>query len=388
MDRGHSVEVYEASVSAPLSSQERVLPNNRRSIKESWDYFRAHLTLFAALQRLGLISHHAWFPAPSYFVPFTKNSPIPAPRPIDDFTASSLLRWAGEAVIVATPFLAWMAMSDTIPGLIDGILPYVLSWMPSPSEHGKTLPRPYTPPLSPQRRAQILPAMDVEPLEVAVDPSVQDVDAGVVQGPLDTTIPASQEHQAPDEGTASGTETVNRRASVFSTRGDDYPTDDEGQEGISATLISFDVEATDATEAPPGLWSAELRPSFGQDPRLGATTLPTYLDTHLTRLPAHLAARIFTNTLVRLFLAPCEATALRLITRSMLLRVGLPLAGIYNVNMADGLTLTAVVNYLGVELLLIGLSGEVWATFAAISQWLHKSEEEWKSHDEEMQIQK
>lgn len=281
-----------------------------------------------------------------------------------------------------------MAISDTIPGLIDGIFPYVLSWMPSPSERGRMLPRPYTPPLSPQRLAPIPPGPDVEPLDEAVDLSASASGADVVQGLLDAVNISNNEYQATDEAAALGTETANRRTSVFSTRGDDYPTDDEGQEGISATLISFDVEATDATEAPPGLWSAELRPSFGQDPRFASTTLPTYLDTHLTRLPARLAANIFTNTAVRLLLVPCEATALRLVTRSMLLRAGLPLAGIYSVNMADGLTLTSVVNYLGVELLLMGLSGEIWATFAALSQWLHMNEEEWKSHDEEMQIQK
>lgn len=371
-----------------------VYANIQGSVKASWDYFRAHLTLFAALQRLSVIPNHVWLPAPCYFIPFTEESPIPAPSPIDDFTVPSLLRWVGEAVVSAVPFVAWMAISDTIPGLIDGIFPIVLSWMPRPSERGRMLPRPYTPPLSPQPLAPITPGPDVGPLDEAVEFSVpgaagDPVGDPVLRGILNAALnPANHEHQATHEAAALGSETANRRTSVFSMRGDDYPTDDEGQEGISATLISFDVEATDATEAPPGLWSAELRPSFGQDPRFASTTLPTYLDTHLTRLPACLAASIFTNTVARLLLVPCEATALRLVSRSMLLRAGLPLAGIYRVNMADGLTLTSVVNYLGVELLLMGLSGEVWATFAALSQWLHMSEEEWKSHDEEMQTEK
>lgn len=169
-----------------------------------------------------------------------------------------------------------------------------------------------------------------------------------------------------------------RRQSTFSARGDDYASDEEEMEGVSATLISFDVEASESTEAPAGLWSAELRPSVASDANTVANSQPLYLDTMLTRLSPLMASHIFTDAVTRILMSPYEATALRLLARTFCLRQGLPCDDICNVNLLSGLNLTTLINFLGIEFLHLSISGEVWAAFTGLSQWFHKTEEEWK----------
>lgn len=168
---------------------------------------------------------------------------------------------------------------------------------------------------------------------------------------------------------------------MYSTRGDDFGSDDEDNEGVSATLISFDVEPTESDNAPPGLWSAELRPSSSPDSRSNGAAPPVYLDTLLTQLPALIASHIFTDAITRALVAPYEATALRLVARMYRLRQGLSCWDIYNANMLSGITSTSLVNFLGTELLYLTLSGEVWAVFTGIAQWFHMTEEEWKEDE-------
>lgn len=173
-----------------------------------------------------------------------------------------------------------------------------------------------------------------------------------------------------------------RRASTFSARGDEYISDEDENEGLTATLISFDVEATETTEAPAGLWSAELRPSANPDTRGSISGRgPMYQDTLLTQLPALVASHIFTDAVLRLLIAPYEATALRLVARTIRLRQGLPCTDIFGVNLLNGLSRTLVTNFLGIQFFHLVLSGEVWATFTTVSQYFHMTQEEWEQSD-------
>jgi hypothetical protein len=90
---------------------------------------------------------------------------------------------------------------------------------------------------------------------------------------------------------------------------------------------------------------------------------------------------MLSDAATRLLLAPYEATALRLIACTFRLRQGLPCWDIYNVSMLSGLTSTALINFLGTELLHLILAGEVWAIFTCVAQWFHVTEEEWKAED-------
>ncbi|PHH79064.1 hypothetical protein CDD80_5695 [Ophiocordyceps camponoti-rufipedis] len=174
-----------------------------------------------------------------------------------------------------------------------------------------------------------------------------------------------------------------RRPSIFSARADEYASDEEENEGVSATLISFDVEATDSSDAPPGLWSAELRPSAGTDSKSTASLLPVYLDTALTQLPVMAAGRTLGDALVRILTAPTEAIALRLVAHQFRWRIGYPGPRIYNINFSSQLSMTTfAVNFFATELLHLILCGEVWALFTGISQWYHRTDEQWQEEEE------
>ncbi|PTD09789.1 hypothetical protein FCULG_00008588 [Fusarium culmorum] len=175
-----------------------------------------------------------------------------------------------------------------------------------------------------------------------------------------------------------------RRPSTFSARGDDYASDEEDNEAVSATLISFDVEATaETSEAPPGLWSAELRPSV--DARGAVMPTTTYCDTMLTQIPPLIASHVFADAVLRLAIAPWEATALRLVAGTFRQRFGLPTHDICGINLLGESNLVFAINFLGSQVLHLAVCGEIWATFTAIATIFHTTPEEWREAEEEEQ---
>lgn len=173
-----------------------------------------------------------------------------------------------------------------------------------------------------------------------------------------------------------------RRPSTFSARGDDYASDEEDNEGVSATLISFDVEATaETSEAPPGLWSAELRPSV--DARGAIIPTTTYCDTMLTQLPPLIASHIFADAVLRLATAPWEATALRLITGTFRQRLGIPTDDICGISLLGETSRTFAINFIGSQVLHLAVCGEIWAAFTAVATVFHTTPEEWREAEEE-----
>ncbi|KID87590.1 hypothetical protein MGU_05239 [Metarhizium guizhouense ARSEF 977] len=367
---------YVERMVAPLwvsdDDEDKEIP--RRVIHEIWSYLRVHLELHVAMQRLGILPNALWLPHPSFFIPFTKSSPIPAPPSLDEYSIPSLLKWVGGALISATPFLVWIMAQRMLRDWKAPIWSHIFRKLPSTLFKIKRLPFSLEFPLPPLN-TQVAPPPPPNPPRV-VDTDAENrtqVESSGGDTPEQTgdTTPGGRpaEPQTP------------RRASLFSTRGEEYPSDDEDNEGVSATLISFDVEASESQDAPPGLWSAELRPSAGSDSRSNGSPQPIYLDTLLTQLPAAMAAHVLVDAVSRVLMAPYEATALRLVARSFRSRQGLPCWDIYNANMLSGFTSTALVNFLGTQLLHLTLASEAWAVVTCVSQWFHMTEEEWKIED-------
>lgn len=147
---------------------------------------------------------------------------------------------------------------------------------------------------------------------------------------------------------------------------------------INPTLISFDVDTSESTEQPAGVWSAELRPSFGGDGRSTMREEPVYMVNALTSLPSVLAADILTNFFCYLICAPSDGTAIRAVARAFARRRGLPTTNMYELSMTDAFSWRGVGNILGLEMVRLLISGDVWALTAILSQWLHVTEEEWK----------
>lgn len=170
---------------------------------------------------------------------------------------------------------------------------------------------------------------------------------------------------------------------MVSARGDEYVSDEEEPETVTATLISLDIEATDHDhDAPPGLWSAELRPSLTSDTRTRSSP-PVFLDTQLTRLPAVLATSILTDAALRLLISPYEAIALRFAARAFSLQHEIPCPAIYDISPLRGMSWVSVVNLLGVEFLHFSVLSDIWAIFTALSEYLHMTEDEWKTAETE-----
>lgn len=356
MERSPRSDVCSSLVSGPQPPCANAFSSPSISVHEMWAYARTHIELYVALQRLGLVSSSNLLPSLSFFVPFSADSPIPAPPPLDGLSVQSVLQWIGGVCISATPFLLWVMtqrlIRDLRPQLWSIILPRLPNTSPplgTPTNWGPTdRPRDRDRAENTHSRSA---TNDVSPLR-AVDGQVPN-DTGPVEAV--------------------------RRPSTFSMR-DDFSDEDEN-EGANATLISFDVEATEASsDGPQGLWSAELRPSVNDARGLSS---PSYVDTLLTQLPPLLANYIFSEAAIRILTAPYESMSLRLLARTFRLRLGLPSHDIFNVNLFSGLNSTLVINFLSSQFIHLVLCSELWAGFATVSELLHTTPEEWREAEDQ-----
>lgn len=217
-----------------------------------------------------------------------------------------------------------------------------------------------------------------------------------------------------------------RRQSTVSLRGsnsgpagaptgsDEFASDDEEAEIMGATLISFDVEATEATpengisplandaqgldagnanpaantnhnHTPPTVWSAELRPNIIDSNRPGAgpgTAGPhdlVYRENALMRLPAVMAADVLAVTPARLLMTPVAAAVWLRLARPYMARLGRPLEGVLSAPGAwwGACTARGLANLLGLELLLVAVHFGAWTAVMSLAQTFRLSEEEW-----------
>lgn len=330
---------------------------------------KVHLELFVAMQHLGILPANQILPRPSFFIPFSSTSPIPTPTPLLEFTGPAIAEWVGNSIACATPFILWVFARRLYRDWRPRIWTYILQNLPSTMFSAKVLPMPPPPPLP-------IPATPI--VTPAEGPEVEVLDQSHLTSPDDGfEIPSPL---SGSDGLEFATpEAADTTTGVLTTRQEDVASDEEDNEGLSATLISFDVEATESAEAPAGLWSAELRPSGGPEIRPLA---PVHLDTGLTQMPVGLACDILTDAIVKLMVAPYEAAALRNMAAIFLLRQGLSVAAISRVRPFEGLTMTALVNFMAIEFLSLSLRGEVWAIFTHWAQYFHRTEEEWKEQEE------
>ncbi|KAF3065068.1 hypothetical protein GL218_02534 [Daldinia childiae] len=167
-----------------------------------------------------------------------------------------------------------------------------------------------------------------------------------------------------------------RRQSTFSSRGgEDYGTDEEDSEMVNPTLISFDVDTSESTEPPTGVWSAELRPSLQGDSRQQPKETPRYIVNPLTKLPSSFAADILANFITNILFLPIDIYAFPIAARALAYRRGLPYEGM---NIGGGVTWSGIFNIVQLDVVKLLISGEIWAFTTIVSQWLHVTEEEWK----------
>lgn len=336
-------------------------------------------------------------------------SPIPLPPAPTSLCPRSLLRWISAFAVGLAPF-AGFYLYTKVYSLITRTLRFKIYGL---------LPRPYNANKRKQLREATPPpgAADV-PIEFRTDESLEVVDPLPAHPPPSDNPPRARRQSTVSlrgTGTTTNATTAGPIPGHAATGPDDFASDDEEAELISATLISFDVEATEpmpdahhqhpsASSAAdnnnnnngndnnntPNLWSAELRPNLADSsrPSDGSASdgqeTPLYRENALTRLPAVLATDVLAITPARLLMTPFAGAVWLRLARPYMARMGMSLAGVrgdaavgFFWTFAGPLGRRAVVNLLGLELLLAVVQGEAWSLMMLVAERFRYSREEW-----------
>lgn len=380
-------------------------------VRTAFTYIRMHLQLWVFMQRMELVPATTWIPTSwvpglRFFIPFSSSSPIPPCPPLTSFTSRAVITWLGGVALSVAPIAAFWVYSKLWMHVTRTIWLKIYKFMPTPSNTwAKMISHP--PPSIPR-----IPVN--ENAAEAVPPAPQDsmpfTPPPTTPAPAPTPAPMGEEESRqrarneaeaaaailaladrpqPSEPPHAPVGAV-RRQSTFSNRGvggvggDDYISEDEETEVVSATLISFDVEATEATDTPPGVWSAELRPNLGSDARPARDEHPVYRDNNLTRLPSMIATDILTVVSSYVVAAPYEAFALRFLARSFQAHRGLSVDNIYMLLPigSEGFSWTAFTNFLGLEFVHLMLEADFWAAMTMVAASYQITREDW---DEQQQ---
>lgn len=150
-----------------------------------------------------------------------------------------------------------------------------------------------------------------------------------------------------------------RREAVFEM--EQNSSDDEDAELAQATLISFDVEATESMDNSLGTWSAELRSANEVRPSKDVK----YRVTGLTLLPTILATEGLREVIAGVLVMPLEAVMARIIARAYRQSAGLGTSDIYRLTEL----VPAFELLFSVFTLQVAVTGIAWAGFTLGSQW-------------------
>lgn len=327
------------------------------------------------------------------------------------------MRWVGNLALNAAPLLAVYACNRLSADIRAEFWQYIRSRLPTPMPYtshrtyraairdaraalrdaraafpGSEAVQSTTPPQTAAPSTEPTPESQPE-LNAGGFPTTSQMRPRDDQPDQQEPAPLEDDSPVPADPTSPGTR---RRPSSFSTRGTGgeigadayYASDDEDNSGdmVSTTLISFDVEATDATDPPPGQWSAELRPNVGEGSRSDGAAQsrlarhPNYRSTTLTRLPSGLAADMFAWVPSRIIFAPFDAVVWRWFVRSFLGARGMSVGDVYPV-WFWGVSKHMIANFVGVELVHFFIQFDVWAAMYSVASYFRLTEEEWSYVD-------
>ncbi|KAK0739627.1 hypothetical protein B0T21DRAFT_284979 [Apiosordaria backusii] len=362
-------------------------------------YVRLHLVVYTTFQRFGIIPATDVFPSWKFFIPGSSVSPIVIPPLPTSLCPIGILKWIGGAALGLAPlggFFAYMLVYNHVAKFFRM---KIISRLPLPSN-----PRPS------KRRAlqDITPVPPTFTLELPPPVDQQSVVAGSSPVPPPTTTPNAP-HQQQSAAPTSRTPARRQSATIGTAGGiplvsDDYASEEEEIE-VSATLISFDVEAADSTPGgggntaeninstnagnnTPGVWSAELRPNVTDSARASQSRERTFRDNKLRRLPAALATDVFAIGPSRLIMSPFAALCWTSMIRPYLARAGRfeELAGVNEVGLFGAFSWEGIWSLVGMELVLFNLMGSVWTIVSGLAWRVKMDEEEWEEYEEQMQL--
>ena len=406
---------YGRRMYAPMFLRRQLVLLLTRCRFEAFDrWIVLHLTVFSVLQMLDVLPVSTLLPGLMFFIPCSSTSVIPAPPAPTAFTAVEVLKWVGNLGLNAAPLAGVYSCHHLFHIVRSHVREYFRSRLPTPTQSytaairdARTVRESRTLPAASQAGPSATPPQPSAPPAEDTPETQPKLNAGGFPTtsqmrprdeprghPETSQLESLEGTPAPAEGAARGHV---RRQSTISTRGladgfmgaDSYGSDDEDNSGdmVSTTLISFDVEATDATDPPPGQWSAELRPNVAEGSRSEGGAVqsrparrPTYRSTALTRLPSTMAADQLAWLTTGIVAAPVESLAVRWFVSSFARARGLSVAGMYPL-WSLGWSRHTVANFVGMLLVQFFIQFDIWASMYAAASFFFFTEEEWSYID-------
>ncbi|KAI2623462.1 hypothetical protein GGS21DRAFT_534214 [Xylaria nigripes] len=332
-------------------------------------HIRFHLQIYVAMQRLDLIPGFRWFPSIDFLIPFSRSSPFIAPLPLCSPGAESFLAWSGNIAVSLAPYAGYYLIGCAWDILNRYIRRRLLT----------TLPQPFLSTSASQRA--LAPVNSSQTQSFPDSPTLGDADREIrhTQSP-EITSPGPSTINSEGVGDNFPVGTIRREGTFSSRGGDDYATDEEDPETVNATLISFDVDTSEATEPPTGIWSAELRPSNSDDSGAHQKEAPRYIVNTLTSLPSLLAGDILTSSLTHILLTPLNILVFRAMARAFSRKFGLSVDHILEVSFANDQATRMILNLAQTEVLKFLVSFGAWTLITGVAQRFHVTDEEWKEY--------
>lgn len=288
--------------------------------------------MFAILQQLNLIPSSKLLPSLRSFIPFSHASPLQLP-PNPSLNLSSLAYWGASVLRTVAPMFIILA---------HGKFKYMVA---------RIMYRPIYRSLPRAVGDSMFSGLNIAPPTMEYDtPDRPTDDRTRYRTEDEPTLRALEGLPALDR-----TETRPRQI-----EGDQDSSDDEEEEMTHATLISFDVEATDVVESSLGTWSAELRSANEPKP----SRVPLYRVTGLTLLPPIMATEGLREIAAGIIVMPLEALMVRVIGRAYRASAGLEVEDMFV------WAVPSVGNLLTALTLQLVVTGVIWAGFTAGTQWL------------------
>jgi hypothetical protein len=312
--------------------------------------------MFAILQQLNVIPSSRILPSLSSFVPFLEGPPLLFPVPT--LRGTSVLSAVSEILKSATPLFFV---------LLHGRAKFIASQILYRPIY-KSLPRP--------TGDSMFTGLQISPPTMEYD---------TPDRPLPDRRSSSRTEDGPTLRALEGLPDLERTETR--TRPVERDSDSSADDGevTHATLISFDVEATDgepqdpAIEAAMGQWSAELRSA--NEP---ASKEPRYHVTGFTMLPTIMATEGLREIAAGIVIMPIEALMVRSIGRLYRTRAGLGVDDMYS--WWSPLRFPGFRSICWALALQLGITGVVWAGFTVVSQLAIVSE--WATRKRELEKKK
>ncbi len=307
--------------------------------------------MFAIIQQLNIWPSDRLLPSLRSLIPFSAYSPLRLPPLPSSLSTEALWTWATALFMNFAP-LGLVLVHSTASSMLSSYI-YTRVY--------RSLPRPVNP-------ESLFPSIIISEIPLEITEADYDAPDSENHDPAGT---ADGDSTAPHTLAAPSQHTATLQALEGRSPNRDDSSDEDDHEMSQQTLITFDVEATEMTEATMGTWSAELRSAH--EPQ---TKEKLYQITALTMLPPLLAAEGLSTVLVGTGLVALEALMVRAVARGYRQSAGLGAEGLFEY---IWIPWSDLINIFAVDAVELAVTGVIWAAFTISSQAMAGKYLIWKS---------